>query len=664
MYASLLFWLALVLPGYVVVRHVFDDDLESGLFGIVGLSYLFTFGVLSPISIACYVLHAPLAVFSAACVLSVVASLFELTRRGWWRGTGRLILGAITFELVIVVADSVMGARIGALVGGDAVTHLARIRTLLDHGFNNSDPFVGGHFFPIYHTNLVHAMYAACSQLTGVHHVWVWFASLPWGKLLVASGCYYMAWSVFDRRWVGWVAAIFTIGAHAPVNFLVYPNKLAPLWILPLMIGFAVRACQPPCTWKSPVKLVVGSLVVGQVHSLYGAFAGITLGPVLAVTAIVQILLKRPGRWRLATCTVALTAALPFLLISNATTNTSPASSPEVNSGAKAEAAPKASVDIAKAKPLASTDRSGGRRVSMGPRYGWGWPRDRRSTVASICLVVGIVCSLAGARRRQAAVLLAITGTAALIFYVPPLCAFAIDVFGKKWVVSRMGMVLYLGFVGLVPAAVAFLVEPVTRTGWLRWVLGLPGWFLRVALAELKGRRRSLPYLGLTSAWRFEGATYRTIISVLVLLAGMKFAPRKGPNTWEQYCSKAIAPRAQRHDYLDKTTRVMTFCEKNIPTGVTVLLEEWPGMVLTVVHDCYIVAPESGSLGVPGMNERRADLKLMLAPDTPWETRRELLRKYDIKHFFPASAPTEWTRGHALPGEAESGFKFFILDTD
>lgn len=662
MYVSLLFWLALVLPGYVVVRHVFADDLESGLFGVVGLSYLFTFGVLSPISIACYVLHAPLVVFSAACVLSVLASLLELTRRGWWRETGRLILGAITFELAIVVADSVLGARIGALVGGDAVTHLARIRTLLDHGFNNSDPFVGGHFFPIYHTNLVHAMYAACSQLTGVHHVWVWFASLPWGKLLVASGCYYMAWSVFDRRWVGWVAAIFTVGVHAPMNFLVYPNKLAPLWILPLMLGFAVRACRAPCTWKSPIKLAAGSLVVGQVHGLYGAFAGITLGPVLAVTAIVHIFLKHPGRWCLAMCTVALTAALPFLLISRATAYPKPGSSPKVNAGAKVES--DVSADSANVESPASTNRIGDRRVSVGPKYGWGWPRDRRSSVASISLALGIVCALVGRRRRQAAVLLAIAGTAAMIFYVPSLYSVAVDLFGKKWIVSRMGMVLYLGYVGLVPSSVAFLVEPFTQTGWLRWILGLPVRLLRVALVEHKGRRPSPPYPGLTSAWRFEGAMYRAIISVLVLLAGMTFAPRKGPYTWEQYWSKTVAPRAQRHDYLDKTTRVMTFCKKNIPTGVTVLLEEWPGMVLTVVHDCYIVAPASGSLGVPDLNERRADLKLMLAPETRWETRRKLLRKYDVKHFFPASAPTDWTRGHTMPRIAEPGFQFFILDTE
>lgn len=96
MYASLLFWLALLLPGYVVVRRVSKDDLESGLLGTIGLSYLAVFGLLSPVSIVCYLLHAPLWVFSAICAIAVVAAAVEVTRQGWWRDAGRLVLGGAT----------------------------------------------------------------------------------------------------------------------------------------------------------------------------------------------------------------------------------------------------------------------------------------------------------------------------------------------------------------------------------------------------------------------------------------------------------------------------------------------------------------------------------------------------------------------------------------
>lgn len=605
MHASLLFWLALALPGYVVVRHIWTDDLKSGLLGTIGLSYLITFGLLSPVSIVCYLLGAPLWVFSATCVIAVVTALIELTRRGWWRDTGKLIAGAFTFELAIIVVDLVMATRVGAVLAGDAVTHMARIRVLLDHGFNNQDPFVaGGYFFPIYHTNLIHALYASCSQLTGIHHAWVWFASLSWGKLLVASGSYYMAWCVFDRRWVGWVAAVFTVGAHGSLNFVVYPNKLAPLWILPLMIGFVVQACQPPCTWKSPLKLAIGSLVVGQVHSLYGAFAGLALGPVLGGFAVVTILRRRPGGWRLGACVVALTAALPFLAVSKVTSNPKPEFSP----AAKAEVK----------QPGASID-SETQWVTMGPRSGWGTVRGWRP----LCLAVGIICALVGSRRRHTAILLAAAGIVALIFYVPPLCTAALHIFEKKWILSRMGLILYLGFAGLVPASVAYLVEPKPSQWWLRWIL-----------------------------------------SAAALCFGMAFVTHKEPNTWERYYAKAVAPGPERHKHLGWTRQVVGFCKRNIPRGETVLVEKWSGMVLTMIHDCHIVAPERGSVGVPDLNQRRKDLEIMLAPYTPWETRRALLRQYNIKYFFPASSSTDWTRGHTLPRKAEPGFHLFLLDTD
>jgi len=608
MYASLLFWLALALPGYVVVRRVSEDDLKSGLLGTLGLSYLVTLGVLSPVSILCYLLRAPLSVFSGACAVAVVAATVEITRRGWWREIGRLIIGGASFGLVILLADMVMGARVGSLIGGDAVLHLARIRELLDHGFNNHDPFVGPpYFFPIYHTNLLHALYAACSQLTGIHHVFVWFASLPWAKLVVAAGSYYMAWCVFDRRWVGWVAAVFMVGLRGPLNFLNYPNKLAPLWIGALMIGFAVQACQSPCTWRSVLKLAAGSLVLGQMHSLYGAFVGIVLGPVLGCVALVRFIRREPDRWRLAACTAALTAALPFLLVSKFTTSRSASS-------------PSSVVEAPTTDQPASTDAKKA-WVRMGPRAGWG-SRDWRTA----CLGAGIICALVGSRRKQALVLLAIAGTAALVFYVPPLCTAAVGVFGKKWIVGRMGFVLLLGFVGLAPAAAAFLVEPKTR---LRWV--------------------------------------NTIISVLALcfapVFAAGFANHKEPNTWPTYYSKAVAPRQEREEYLDKTRLVMGFCEKHIPRGVTVLVEEWSGMVLTMIHDCHIVVPRRGSTGVPDLPQRRRDLKAMLAADTPWETRRALLRKYGIKYFFPSGSPTQWTQDHIEAYRTEPGFRLFVLDT-
>lgn len=666
MYLSLLFWLALFLPGYVVVRRFWDDELESGLLGTVSLSYLATFGLLSPVSILCYMVGAPLWVFSGACFIAVVAAVVELTRRGWWRVTGKLMVGGLCVELVILLADMVFGARVGALTGGDAVVHLTRIRVLLDHGFNNNDPFVAvSYFFPIYHTNLLHALYAACSEVTGIHHLPVWFASLPWAKLLIASGSYYMVWCVFQRRWVAWVAAVFTVGFWGPVTFVVYPNKLAPLWLLAMMIGFAVRACSSPCTWREPLRLGIGSLVLGQMHSLYGAFAGVALGPVLGAFGLVRIWRRRPDRWRLAVCTVSLTAALPFLLVSklNVRPLSPPASAAQVTPSEDGES------------PASDTEWT-----TIKLRRGWG-TLDWRSA----CLVFGVVCALAGSRRKQAAVLLAVAGTVCLIFYVPPLCTAAVGIFEKKWIVGRMGLVLHLAYIGLVPASVAFLIAWALAKSWGKpaavavavvgaaaliffvppvctnalQVLGKDWALGRLAFAiGLISVSVLLLVLPKTRSW-----WVRSICSVLILLVAASFPKLKDPPRWQRYWTTAAAPRAAREGYLTMTHQVLAFCRTHIPRGATVLLESQQGMVLTMVHDCHIVAPRRGGNGIFDWDERRADLKVMLAAETPWEKRRTLLRKYDVELYFPAGSPVAWTQGHVKELRKEPGFHLFVLDT-
>lgn len=617
MYASLWFWLALGLPGYVVVRRVFPKDVESGLLGTVALSYLAALGLLSPISILCYVFHAPMAIFSGACALAFLAAAVEILRRRWWRDLGKLLVGGLSLGLLIVVVDMVTGALTGANTGGDAPVHLARIRSILDHGFHNFDPFVPGeHFFPIYHTNLLHALYAACSQLTGTHHISVWFVSLAWAKLLVAAGAYYMTWCVFGRKWPCWVATAFVVGCQGPVNFLIYPNKLVPYWLAAMMIGFAVQACRGRCTWRSSVKLALGALVIGQMHSLYGAFVGIAVAPLLVSVGLFRIVRRREDRWRMAVCTLALAAALPFLLISQTTSRS--ASQPATPAAAKAGAAVKRTP-----KHTSRFRHFDNGWLMLNPRSGWGIPRGKRDAWLSACLVAGIACALLGRHRKNAALFLAIIGTTAAVLYIPPLCAAALRVFRQEWILSRMAIVLYLGFVVLVPASIASLIEPWTRFGWVRQLL------IPVALAA------ALPYFN-----------------------------HRSPYTWRDHYANLRLPAETREGYLALGRAVMAFCEEHIPPGTTVLTEDWSGVVLVANHDAYIVAPRSGGNGIADLGQRRKDLKAMLAADTPWDRRRNLLRKYGITYFWPARSPLGWLRGHVKETRTQPGFRLFIVDTE
>ena len=152
-------------------------------------------------------------------------------------------------------------------------------------------------------------------------------------------------------------------------------------------------------------------------------------------------------------------------------------------------------------------------------------------------------------------------------------------------------------------------------------------------------------------------------MTILFLLSAYAFSPGKEPYTWPTYWAKAMEPRSQRQSYLTDTRKVTAFCDQYIRRGATVLLSPWPGMVLTMVHDCHIVAPKK-SVGIKDIGQRKRDLKAMLAPDTPWDVRRGLLRKYDIEYFFPAGEPTGWTRGHVRLTRREPGFGLYVLDTD
>ena len=314
-YSSLIFWLLLGIPGYAALRRFDADQLNSGLLGAICLSYLGTLILLTPVIIIGYLFRLPLAVFSGAYVVLVVAGLLDLFRMKAWRDMARLAAAAVGVELLLLAGDMWLSARTGSIMTADATVHLGRIRFLLDHGMSNADQYMAGdYFFHLYHTNLLHTLCAAAAQLTGVSHFGVWFAALPWAKLLAASGAYYLAWSVFGRRWPAWVAAAFVIGMQGPVTFMIYPNKLAPFWLLACVLGLVVQVCCEP-RWRIAVWIGGAILVVGQIHSLYGGFALVLCGPVVAAAVVVHWRRSGRGVATLVGCGVALTLFLPFALL-------------------------------------------------------------------------------------------------------------------------------------------------------------------------------------------------------------------------------------------------------------------------------------------------------------------------------------------------------------
>lgn len=590
MYLSLLFWIALGLPGYALLRRWANDETHSGLLGTIAVSYLATFALLSPFSIAAYVFCLPTWFFAAACLIAILAGVIELTRQKCWPEAGRMLVAAVGIEMLIVLADLFLGAWNGAFLGGDAKVHVARIRFLVDNGFSNLDPYVTSPcFFPIYHTNILHAIYAACAKLTGTDPADVWFASLAWGKLLTVSGAYYLAWRVFGQRLPAWAAAMFCIGARGPIHFAIYPNQLAPFWLMPVMIGVVVRCWSGRLNRSCVLMLASGSLVLGQMHGMYVLFIGALVGPVLAGRLLWSLARRRPDLAAAVGAVLALAAGLPFVFVSH-----------------------RGNVAKAPIDPTAAA-RSADDLESATVAVGESWIiREPRATLHAfggpigLCVFLGaVIIAFSTQRRVESTAMTAIMLTGAAMLFIPPLATALVRRGGEPWILARLEVIFAIGFTCLAAPALASKAEPYLR-----------------------------------------GRHLRSALMVLACPAGALWATQPEPLTWTRWLAGAARPATERQAYLLELRRIRDFLDEHVQPGQTILTDPQTGMDLVQAYDCHVVASVSASNGVPDMQERFGDLDLMLSADLAWPRRRELLQKYGIEYYFPVRSPIEWTVGH------------------
>lgn len=584
MYASLMFWPLACLPGFAVMRRIDPEDAESGLLGVIAVSFLATLAILSPVSIICYLFGAPVAVMSAALVAMILWSIVDLIRTGAFRRLGGILLTAVCIEMVVVIVDSAIGLRTGAFLGGDAKVHLARIRFLMDHGLTNLDPYMAEPFFyPLYHTNIIHALYAACAKLFQVDPYGVWFTSIAWGKLLCTSGAYYLAWRVFDSRRAAWVAALFCLAMRGPITYAIYPNQLAPFWLLPIMLGFAAQSIRKGEPDRLALKLGAASLVMGQIHGLYVVFAVMILGPYLGGRWLLG-LYRRTSHARHGVILLALMAGLPFVVVTRMTTKVPPAP-------------PNAD----KLVPAGFIERDGGTLT-----------RDPATVMATMGGVPGVMIFaaalllvLSSSRRTQSWAVIVPMGISAALLLIPQVCSFLIQRAGEAWVVERLDAFLIIGYCAIVAPAFSHRMES-----------------------------------------RIPNRLVLSLVGLLALPAGAVFAQQEPPLTWPDMYRAATKPAEERLVYLERMRKLRSFLSDHVTPGATILADPLEGMDLVQIYDCHIVASISSSNGVPDMPDRFVDLQTMLAKDLPWNQRRQLLLKRGVTFFFPINCPIEWTVGH------------------
>ncbi|MBI4718795.1 MAG: hypothetical protein HY763_13390 [Planctomycetes bacterium] len=606
MILTLLFWLALFFPGYAVLRLALPDDARMEFPGVAAGAYFAAFALLSPVAIAGYLLHLPIAALSAACVAAVFAGAATITRRGWWGDLGRLFARTAPVGMLLVGADMVLGARVGGYLLGDAWVHVTRIRHLVDHGFNNQVPCVAGdYFFPIYHTNLLHALHAAGAVLTGQSALEAWYASLPIFKLLVAAGGYYLGHVVFGTRLAAWAVALFLAAYKSSTAYVLYPNQLAPLWLLAMMLAFAVQACRDRGGRRCVLKLAAGSLLLGEIHGLYVLFAGLAAGLPMAIAAAVGILRRGPGLWMLVGCLAALSAGAPFVLVSHY---------------GRAGAEMAATVAASGAEKIIRADDGS---LHYDPHRA---VFDKGGAAALALLGAGCVYGLAGSRRRNLWPVVAATLATAAILLVPALCGAALRGVGREWIVARLNVLLLLAFTTLVVGSLAATV------------------------AERAG------------AWYWQVA-----VMLAAAVAGAVVDLRTAPTRAREYYASAFAIAEVRRSYIENTLELQRFCAAQLPRGATVLTDGAAASLLGMVYDGYVVLPGGGNTGVGDQVQRRDDLMAMLAPNTAWPRRRELLQRYGVRYYLVTRdmAPyTAWTQGRVARVVRAAGFTLLELRLD
>ncbi len=636
----LAFWLALLVPGHAIARRLDPEGVESGPLSAIALSFLAAVVALAAVMIPGYVLGVPIVVLSAAIVGFVLWGAADLVRSRRWAAIGRLCLAAICLEVGVVLVDMLLSGRIGTLLGADAIVHVARVRFLLEQGLGNGDPFIGGHFYPIYHTNFIHALLASACQITGEDPLTVWSASLPFAKLLVVSGAWYVGWALFRNPVAAWATALFVLGSRGPVTFMLYPNQLAPWFLIPVLLGFLVRAVADGPRRPHALGIAASALAIGGTHGMYAIFATMAVGPALAVWVATQWLRATADRRGLAACLIALAAGLPFPATTFLATRAAskPAAATEKATGPIADVAAEVDVEADPLRLAVAADDAADEEddetdpaeaAAPGPtlpavsnrfhrldnglvmhKFGRGFTGNRGLRVW--VLAMGAALAVIAGHRRETLLLLGVLLSVAVWLHVPPLCTLLLRAGGAEWIVLRLASLMDVLLAVLVPGSVA-----------------------AVAAAAMRHREETDRLSPLVLRWSLGASC---------LHAGAFFAAQQSPYDWRTYLDRGrMSASALRGGQLDPLLRLARDLEGTIPSNAVVLADPSIGMRVVMAHDCRVVTSTSSSVGVRGIGTRTRHARRMLRNGTSPEQRDALLERYGVTHVVAERPAPAWT---------------------
>ncbi len=640
-----IFWVLFLVPGFALVMRTAPGLTRGGLMCTLATSFLGTVALLMPVTIVGYFVNMPVAVISTLLVIALIAGLIDIVRQGHWRMWKEQGAGILRLESLVIAAGFYIHHKIGSLMGADALIHMARVRQFLDHGLTNVDPFIkGDHFYPIYHTNVYHVILAAASQLSQVHYLDIWFGALPVFLVLIASAMFFMTWQVFQNRWAAWFAAIFFVVDQGHINFLTYPNKIAPFFLLPVLIGLTVRALREKPTTRHAVQIGVVSLALGMFHGMYAFFGAILLGPVFLALGLRSHLKKEGALKKYALCVLALMVSLPWPVISRRAQDATRKETirARILRDRNPDAIQFVVTDAGKRKPKKNAQKGvdaffldvGAGMIMKKPFRGFGGGRGLfgirgfRYQYLMLGLILGIF-----SRRRKTYLIAASVSLVTLTYLLfPPLCTLLFNIMEAKWMIQRLETAgLSMMFPTLVFGPIVFHMSrllPLTKD------------------AALSRRIRVVLVQG--------------VISLLLLMFAFSYSNQW--RTWHAWIDgspwrRKIRSWYENYNYVRHTSdlnlrakvramkRQRKFYQEKIPPGSNVIVTDNLALELVTLHDAHILDPIRSSVGVPDLSYLRRLNKRVIDPQTDWETRKRILQQVGARIYLPQTR-SRWLDGH------------------
>ncbi len=657
----LLFWLALLFPGAAVARRLLPQELRGGVLPSMAVWWMTALVVLAPAVILGYLLRMPVTALAAVVAAFIAWGVVDLVRARAWRGAQAGLLSIIGIAGALLLLDVVLAERVGAILNNDARVHITRIRFLLEHGLSNCDPFIQVPLefpYPIYHTNVIHALQAIACKLMAMDPLEMWFGSLGASRLMIASSAAYLAWVVLGGSWAPWIAALMVVVNRAPYDYTLYPNQLAPWFALPIALAVVIRLLSAPwrgdvCSAWATVFLVAGTTaVVGMIHPLYAGFLLVIVAPIAGAVGVWRLVRGKAGASTALVVTVTVVIAGGMFPLTSrmmafpggATGNVAPPSAREAarrarELAAKPQPGPRAG-GAGSNTVQGNADAEGNARDSaLHAQDGFTMWQARDSQWVSrtfgrgfsggilgvpgwrlLLMAVGTFLAVRLARRREALLLAAAIGIIQVVMLTPPLCTEAIRFLGAQWMIARFEALAFVFWIPLSVPALAAVGE------------AMRPWRTGAALAVSS----AMAALALLLGWAHASFT----------------APYSLQRWWERATSDDSAPTSDRYIGLIEQQKWMRMA---IPDGAVVACGRLTGTWVAMLRGSSLVCSERSSTGVPRGATRVRQTAEMLDDRTDEARRALLFHHYGVTHaVLPGRVPA-WVEYWALDTTAEHG---------